>query len=76
MPAELRSFDAPIEPVVYLDSTYTIAYFDNTNPFHAECDAFGRRCCIHPRALKSCVYKRLIYPQFYLSPLFLKHACR
>ena len=43
MPAERRNFLSPLEPVVYLDSTYTIAYFDATERFHAECNAFRQR---------------------------------
>lgn len=43
MPAERRDFLSPLEPVVYLDSTYTIAYFDATERFHAGCNAFSQR---------------------------------
>jgi predicted nucleic acid-binding protein len=43
MPAERRNFLSPLEPVVYLDSTYTIAYFDTTERFHAECNTFSQR---------------------------------
>ena len=43
MPAERRFFLSSLEPVVYLDSTYTIAYFDTTERFHEECNAFRQR---------------------------------
>lgn len=43
MSAEIRNFLSPLEPVVYLDSTYTIAYFDVNEYFQSECNAFHQR---------------------------------
>jgi len=43
MPAEQRNFLDSLEPVVYLDTSYTIAYFDVTEPFHTECDVFRQK---------------------------------
>ncbi len=43
MPAERRTFLSPLEPVLYLDTTYTIAYFDATERFHVECNTFAQR---------------------------------
>jgi hypothetical protein len=43
MPAEPRTFDNLLEPLVYWDTTFAIAYIENTAPFHDECRWFADR---------------------------------
>ncbi len=43
MPAEKHSFTDPLEPILYWDSNFTVAFFEETDPFHAECLAFCQR---------------------------------
>jgi hypothetical protein len=43
MPAKRRNFFDRLEPILYLDTTFTIAERDANEPFHAECDAFRQR---------------------------------
>ncbi len=41
--AERRNFHDPLEPVVYLNSSFVIACWDDRDPFHFESQAFLRR---------------------------------
>jgi len=43
MPCERRNFDDILEPLIYWDTTYAIAFFEESAPFHDECVAFERR---------------------------------
>jgi predicted nucleic acid-binding protein len=43
MPAEKRSFEDALEPIVYWDASFTIAVFVVTDLFHKECVAFKQR---------------------------------
>lgn len=43
MPAEYRTFDDLVEPLVYWDTTFAIAYIENTATFHDECRWFADR---------------------------------
>ena len=43
MPAERRSFKDEIEPLIYWDATFTIAFFVLEDRFHDECVAFKNR---------------------------------
>jgi len=40
MSAERRNFLDRLEPVIYWDATYAIAFIDENERFHAECDVF------------------------------------
>ncbi len=44
MPAEVRSFYAPLEPSIYWDSSFSIAVHDTSHPHHRDCLAFALRC--------------------------------
>jgi len=44
MPAEIRSFYAPLEPSIYWDSSFSIAVHDTSHPHHRDCLAFALRC--------------------------------
>ena len=43
MPAICRSFNEPLESIIYLDATFAIAGLESTEPYHAECMAFRER---------------------------------
>ncbi|MBI1928183.1 hypothetical protein HYR99_28550 [Candidatus Poribacteria bacterium] len=43
MPAEKRSFEDALEPIMYWDATFTIAVFVEEDYFHEECAAFRQR---------------------------------
>jgi predicted nucleic acid-binding protein len=40
MSAERRSFMAPIEPILYWDTTYAITILDETEAYHSDCANF------------------------------------
>jgi predicted nucleic acid-binding protein len=43
MPCERRNFDDVLEPLIYWDTTYAIAFFEEKALFHDECVDFERR---------------------------------
>lgn len=43
MPAKRQNFFDQLEPILYLDATFTIAERDANELFHNECDVFRRR---------------------------------
>ena len=43
MAAIRRSFDDVLEPIIYWDASYAIAYYVDTEPYHNECVDFRNR---------------------------------
>ncbi len=43
MPAECRTFQDALEEVIYWDVSFALAYFDDSEAYHAECLAFAQR---------------------------------
>jgi predicted nucleic acid-binding protein len=43
MPAQRRGFYDPLESLLYWDSSFAIAHFDDRHDYHAECVDFRRR---------------------------------
>jgi len=43
MPAERRTFNDQLEPIIYWDTTFSIAFTDNTHGTHGDCRAFALR---------------------------------
>ncbi len=41
--SEQRNFHDALEPIVYLNSSFIIAYWQPNDPFHNECVAFSKR---------------------------------
>jgi predicted nucleic acid-binding protein len=44
MAAERRTFTDALEPFIYWDTSFVVAVFEPTEPFHAPCLAFANRC--------------------------------
>lgn len=44
MPAEIRSFHDPLEPLIYWDASFSIALRSVNHSYHQVCQAFAYRC--------------------------------
>ena len=43
MPAQRHTFDSAVEGLIYWDTTFTIAFFEDIHRYHRECLDFARR---------------------------------
>jgi len=43
MPAERRNFNDQLSPIIYWDTTFSIAFTDKTHGAHDDCRAFALR---------------------------------
>lgn len=46
MPADRRTFADALESVIYVDATFAIAFLEQTDTYHAECQAFQQRLIV------------------------------